>query len=253
MRKILCIGLLMTCGIVRAQQPHKKVLVYTRNYTSSGKGYVHDNIADSVKAIRKMGAENGFGVDASDDPKVFTPENLKQYRALVFSNSNNEAFENDAQRNAFKQFIEGGGGFVGIHSASGSERAWPYFWFVLGGSFARHPPLQKFTIRVRDHDNPATKDLPDSFEWEDECYFLDYLNPDIHPLLVTDPSKLKDPVRAKRHADLVGDSLPLAWSHELERGRAFYTALGHKKEHYTTLLLYNHILGGILWVMEDRQ
>ncbi len=253
MRCFLLLGFLLVCGAGRGDQPSKKVLVYTRNFVTSGKGYVHDNIADSVKAIQKMGAENGFGVDASDDPKVFTPENLKQYRALVFSNSNNEAFENDAQRQAFRQFIESGGGFVGIHSASGSERAWPYYWFVLGGSFARHPPLQKFTVRVKDHGNPATKDMPDSFEWEDECYFLDYLNPDIHPLLVTDPSKLKDPVRAKRHADLVGDSLPLAWSHEMERGRAFYTALGHKKEHYTNPLFYRHILGGILWVMEDKK
>src|ERR1035438_7012155 len=76
----------------------RKILVYTRNYTPDGKGYVHENIAASVAAIRKLGAANGFAVDASDDPKVFTTANLKQYRVLVFSNSNNEAFENDAQR-----------------------------------------------------------------------------------------------------------------------------------------------------------
>src|SRR6185369_10404494 len=73
-----------------------KVLVYTRNYTPDGKGYVHDNIATSIATIKKMGAENGFDVDASDDPKLFTDSKLKQYKALIFSNSNNEAFENDA-------------------------------------------------------------------------------------------------------------------------------------------------------------
>ncbi len=62
----------------------------------------------------------------SDDPKVFTDENLEQYNALIFSNSNNEAFENNAQRDAFRRYIRGGGGFVGIHSAWGSERTWPY-------------------------------------------------------------------------------------------------------------------------------
>src|SRR5579863_114996 len=72
----------------------RRVLVYTRNYTPDGKGYVHDNIAASVEAIRKMGAESGFGVDASDDPAVFTDANLKQYAGLVFANSNNEAFQN---------------------------------------------------------------------------------------------------------------------------------------------------------------
>ncbi len=117
----------------------KKILVYTRSFTPDGKGYVHENIATSVEAIRKMGAESGFAVDASDDPSVFTDANLKQYRALVFSNSNNEAFSSDAQREAFQRYIRAGGGFAGIHSASGSERKWPYFWSVLGGKFLRHP------------------------------------------------------------------------------------------------------------------
>src|SRR5580658_2157119 len=116
-----------------AAQP--RVLVYTRNYTPDGKGYVHDNIASSVEAIKKMGAEKGFAVDVSDDPAVFTEANLKQYAALVFSNSNNQAFSTDDQHNAFKHYIESGGGFVGIHSASGSERDWPYFQQVLGGKF----------------------------------------------------------------------------------------------------------------------
>ncbi len=55
-----------------AQATRDSILVYTRNYTRDGNGYVHDNIADSVAAIRKMGAENGFGVDATDDPNFFT-------------------------------------------------------------------------------------------------------------------------------------------------------------------------------------
>ncbi len=241
--------LLALSTLARADEP--RVLVYTRNFVTNGKGYVHDNIASSVAAIRKMGAENGFAVDASDDPGVFTTANLKKYRVLIFSNSNNEAFQNDAQRDAFKAFIHAGGGFVGIHSASGSERSWPYYWSVVGGKFLRHPKLQKFTIRVADADHRATKDLPASFEWEDECYFHEFLNPDLHPLLVTDPSKLDDPARAQHPCDLVGDALPLAWCLKADGGRAFYTALGHKKEHYTNPLLARHILGGILWVLGD--
>src|SRR5574339_299940 len=136
------------CSLLRSEEP--RVLVYTRNYTPDGKGYVHDNIAASVALIRQLASTNGFLVDASDNPSVFTPENLKKYRALIFSNSNNEAFENDQQREAFRKFIQGGGGFVGIHSASGSERQWPYFWSVVGGKFNRHPPLQKFSIAVID-------------------------------------------------------------------------------------------------------
>lgn len=231
----------------------KKILVYTRNFTPDGKGYVHENIASSVEAIRKMGAENGFAVDASNDPSVFTDANLKQYRALVFSNSNNEAFSADAQREAFQRYIRAGGGFAGIHSASGSERKWPYFWSVLGGKFLRHPKLQKFTVRVKDAGHPATRDLPASFDWVDECYYTEELNPDIKPLLVTDPAKLDDPRKAEYPGDRFGDSLPLAWHHNFDGGREFYTALGHKKEDYSNPILYKHILGGVLWVMGEKK
>jgi type 1 glutamine amidotransferase len=227
----------------------KKVLVYTRNYTPDGKGYVHDNIATSVETIKKMGAENGFAVVASDDPKQFTDANLKQYNALVFSNSNNEAFESDAQREAFQRYIRAGGGLVGIHSASGSERKYPYFWSVLGGKFVRHPKQQKFTVRVADKNHPATKELPATFEWTDECYYTDNLNPGLKPLLVTDPAKLDDPQKATYPGDRFGDALPLSWYQKFDGGRQYYTALGHNKADYANPILYKQILGGILWVM----
>jgi uncharacterized protein len=235
-----------------ASAADRKILVYTRNFTPDGKGYVHDNIQASVDAIRKMGAENGFAVDVSNAPKVFADAALKQYNALVFSNSNNEAFENDAQRDAFQRYIRGGGGFVGIHSASGSERNWPYFWSVLGGKFVRHPKMQKFTVRVTADAHPATAGLPKTFEWTDECYYLDHINPDVHPLLVTDPAKIDDPQKATYPGDRFGDALPLSWYQKFDGGREYYLALGHKKEDYANPLLYGQILGGILWVMDKK-
>ena len=229
--------------------PQPRILVYTRNFTPDGKGYVHDNIASSVAAIRKMGQESGFIVDASDDPGVFTDGNLRQYAALVFSNSNNQAFSDDAQRDAFKHYIEAGGGFVGLHSASGSERDWPYFWSVLGGKFAAHPHQQPFTVRVVDPDFAAVKGVPAQFTWTDECYFLDHLNPGIHPVLVTDRTKLST---APMTIDVTKFSvdLPLAWYQEFDGGREFYLALGHNKEDYANPLLYGIIRNGILWAMK---
>jgi type 1 glutamine amidotransferase len=229
----------------------KKVLVYTRNYVTNGKGYVHENIPYSVEAIKKIGGESGFDVDHSEDPKVFTPQNLKQYSAIVFSNSNNEAFETQAQRDAFRRYIRGGGGFVGIHSSAGSEREWPWYWSLLGGKFHHHPKIQPFEVRVVDPNHPATKDLPSTFTWEDECYFLDNLNPKTRPLLVVDPRKVDDPKKKEYPGDdRFGDAMPLAWYHEFEGGRSFYTALGHKPEHYKDPTLLKHIRGGILWAME---
>jgi type 1 glutamine amidotransferase len=226
----------------------KHVLVYTRN----GKGYVHDNIQTSADAIKKMGAENGFAVDVTDDPGFFRGPVLKQYQAVVFANTNNEAFVNDSQRDAFKHYIESGGGFVGIHSASGSERDWPYFWSVLGGKFVRHPHQQVFLVQVKEADFPATRKLPAEFDWKDECYLLDHLNPDIHVLLATDGNKLDDPDKAKHPGQDFNDSMPLSWYHQFDGGREYYLALGHNKADYSNPLLYNQILGGILWAMGGK-
>jgi type 1 glutamine amidotransferase len=113
----------------------------------------------------------------------------------------------------------------------------------------RHAHQQRFLIRVKDADFPATRDLPASFEWTDECYYLDHLNPDIHVLLVTNPAQLDDPEKAAYPGDRFGDSLPLAWYHNFDGGREYYLALGNNKEDYTNPLLYKQILGGILWAI----
>ena len=245
--RILLLGAVAGGAVPGLAQP--RILVYTRNYTSDGKGYVHDNIASSVQAIRKMGDERGFAVDVSEDPATFTETNLKQYSAIVFSNSNNQAFSSDAQRSAFQHYIESGGGFVGLHSASGSERDWPYFWSVLGGKFAEHPKMQTFTVQVADPLFPAVKGLPAHFAWTDECYFIDHLNPDIHPVLVTDRTRLSSLEGMKSDVASFPNPLPLAWYHQFDGGREFYLALGHNKEDYANPVLFGIIEKGILWAM----
>ena len=224
----------------------RRVLVYTRNGLAlDGKpGYVHDNIASSVAALRQLGQENGFAMDVSDDPAAFTDENLKKYRVLVFSNTNNESLESEDQKTALQKFIRAGGGFVGIHSACGSMRNWPWYWSMLGGTFDRHPRLQPFTIQVVDRQHPSTSFLGETWRWEDEFYYLKSMPSGLHILLAGDLSTLDDPAKPKDET-----TRPLAWCHEFEGGRCWFTALGHKKEHYADPNLRQHLLGGILWAM----
>ena len=244
---------LALASALSGQTARKRVLVYTRQTVTPASSYIHDNTAASVAALKKIGSENGFDVDASEDPAVFTTENLKRYAALVFSNTHNEAFQTDAQRAAFEAYINGGGGFVGIHAATTTERQWPFFVSTIGGRFSRHPKLQKFTVRVVDAGNPATRDLPATFEWEDEAYMHDFLNPHMHPLLAIDPAKLEDPERAKYPNDLLGHTLPLAWTITNNGQRVFYTALGHNKETYSNPILVKHLQGALLWALRETK
>lgn len=240
----LCLALAATS---LGASPDHRVLVYTKN----GKGYVHDNIPASVAAIKKLGADNHFTVDVSDDAAVFTDANLKRYQALIFDNTNNEIFETDDQKSAFQRYIRAGGGFVGIHSACGSMRQWPWFWEMLGGKFLRHPKLQTFTIHVKDPKDPSTAHLPASFQWTDEFYYLDHMPNGLHVLLAGDLTSLDDPAKDTYPGKQFGSEFPLAWRHEFDGGRQWYVALGHKPEHYSDPRLTKLILGGILWATRD--
>src|SRR5215203_7440714 len=143
------------------------VLVYTKN----GKGYVHDNIPSAVSCIQQFGKKYGFKVDTSSNPSVMTENNLKQYTMLIFPSTNNDVFDTDVQRLAFRHYIEAGGGFMGIHSVTGTERNWKWFNMMLGGTFSFHPKFQKFKVKVIDPAHPSIRGLPKVWEKEDECYF----------------------------------------------------------------------------------
>jgi uncharacterized protein len=238
--------LLLCCLNAFAAPP--RVLVYQKN----GKGFVHDNLNASAAAIQELGGENGFGVDVRTNPAVFADEALKKYQALIFANSNNEAFENDRQRAAFSRYIQRGGGFMGIHSSTGSERQWSYFQQVQGAKFFRHSPLQKFTINVLEPNHPATAHLGKTWAWTDECYFFTNLNPGIKVLLAADITTLKDPKLATAPGQTSDGVFPLAWTQELGGGRQFYTSLGHEIEHYADPVFRKHLLGGILWVLGEK-
>lgn len=224
----------------------KRVLVYTKN----GEGYVHDNIPTTIEVLKELGKMHGFAVDATDDPSYITDENLRKYHALLFSNTNNQIFDTDAQKLAFQRYIEAGGGLVGIHSATGSERQWPWFWQMLGGKFRRHPPLQRFDIQIIDPIHPSTLHLPQIWKWEDECYYMDQLNPGVRILLAAQLNTLEDEKMAEYPGETFGKLFPLSWCRETDLGRIWYTALGHKKEYYRDPDFLQHLLGGILWVLD---
>ncbi len=241
---------LLSVALGAASEP--RVLVYTKNQIGKGL-YVHANIPASVAAIKKLGAENNFIVDVSDDPAVFTDQNLKRYKALIFDNTNNEIFDNEEQKDALQRYIRAGGGFVGIHSASGSMRHWPWFWSMLGGKFCRHAKLQTFTIHVKDPTDISTAHLPPTFEWTDEFYYVDHMPDDLHVLLAGDLTKLNDPGKDKYPGKKFGDEFPLTWRHQFDGGREWYTALGHQAEHYSDPRFIRLLLGGILWAMGESK
>jgi uncharacterized protein len=226
-----------------------RVLVYTKN----GQGYVHDNIPAAVTCIQKLGKEYGFTVDTSASASVMTEDNLKKYTVLIFASTNNDVFDTDAQRLAFRRYMEAGGGFVGIHSVTGTERNWKWFKMMLGGTFAWHAKFQKYDLKVIDPTHPSMQSMPMVWTKEDECYFEKELYPGTKSILAHNITTLNISDTAERNliiknAGGYSEFYPAAWTHDFDGGHAWITVLGHDKKDYSDFMYVKHILQGIYYV-----
>jgi type 1 glutamine amidotransferase len=241
----------LTSGIakkedVKVNWKKVKVLVYTKN----GKGYVHENVPYAAKSIQKLGQENGFKVVVTDDPAVFTEEKLKEFTLLVFPSTNNDVFDTDAQRVAFRRYIEAGGGLVGLHSVTGTERNWKWFKMMVGGTFSWHAKFQTFKVKKLDADHPSVKGVPAVWQKGDECYFAKEMYPGIQVLMAHDLSSINpnEAEKVKANAGNYTDYFPAVWYHHFDGGHIWVTALGHDKKDYEDPIYVNHVLEGIRFV-----
>jgi uncharacterized protein len=241
-------------GFAQEEKPIRWKKVQVLVYTKNGKGFVHDNIPFAVASIQKLGQTLGFQVDVSDSPSVFTTQNLQKYNCLIFTSTNNDVFDDDQQRLAFRHYIEAGGGMVGIHAIMGTERNWAWFKQLIGGSFAWHASFQKYSVKVIDPKHVSVAGLPLVWEREDECYFSKELYPTIHPFLVQDVGSLKpidekEQNLIKQHNGSFGNYYPAAWHNYYDGGLVWITTLGHDKKDYSDPVFMKHILQGIAFVV----
>jgi type 1 glutamine amidotransferase len=239
MKKIIAIALLpfMLLILPSAKKADKKPAVLIFSKTN---GYHHACIPVGIAAIQKLGAENGFSVDTTVDSLSFTKKNLKKYAALIFLCPTGEVLGPD-QEQALKQYIENGGGFVGIHSATDCEYDFPWYGQLVGAYFKSHPKQQEAKLMVVNKNHPSTAGLPDSWVRKDEWYNFKDLNPDVTVLIKIDESSYKGGEN--------GDNHPMAWYHTFDGGRAFYTEMGHTDESYSDPVYLKHLLGGIEWAI----
>ena len=111
----------------KPKQPKPRVLIFSKT-----NGYRHASIAAGIAAIKKIGAENEFDVDATEDSMSFNNDNLKKYAALIFLSTTGKIFGPDEEK-ALQQYIHNGGGFVGIHAATDCEYDWQWYGDLVGG------------------------------------------------------------------------------------------------------------------------
>ncbi|MEV0620165.1 ThuA domain-containing protein [Nonomuraea sp. NPDC050404] len=211
--------------------PAYQVLVFSKTA-----GFRHDSIPAGIRAISDLGATGGFSVIATEDAGAFTGENLARYRAVVFLSTTGDVL-GEAQQAAFEAYVDGGGGYVGVHSAADTEYDWPYYGRLAGAYFKNHPAIQQATVVTEDRAHAATAHLGRTWTRTDEWYNY-RANPrgSVRVLQSLDESSYTG-------GDM-GDH-PITWCHTQGRGRAFYTGLGHTIDSYADPVFRQVLLGGI--------
>jgi cytochrome c len=215
-----------------------RVLVFSKT-----KGFRHASIPAGKRAIMKMGQENGFAVDTTEDASKFTEDNLKRYGAVIWLSTTGNVLD-DAQQAAFERYIQAGGGYVGIHAAADTEYDWPWYNQLVGAYFLSHPKQQNVDIKVVDKNHPSTKMLPDVWKRFDELYNYKNIVKDIKVLAKLDESTYQGGAN--------GDNHPFIWYRDFDGGKSFYTGGGHTDESYVEPLFVQHLLAGIKSVMATQ-
>lgn len=191
-------------------------------------GEIHDwrGCGDEIEKTLRS-AEDFDLTRINDDLSALESPNLEPYELLVFYWTRGVITE--SQKNGLLDWVAGGRGFAGIHSASASFCDCPEYRSMLGGYFVTHPPPRTYQVSVVDPENPITKDMVEFFV-KDEMYVLDY-DPRVNVLAA---SLWK------------GQIVPVVWTKPWGNGRVFYLALGHDAgacvdENFKTLLIRGSI------------
>lgn len=214
--------------------PPFTALVFTRTA-----GFRHDSIPAGIAAMGRLSERHGFEARCTEDPAEFTAAGLRGVNVIVFLNTTGDVL-NDEQQAAMEEHLRGGAGFVGVHAAADTEYDWPWYTELVGAMFRSHPHIQPAMITVEQRMHPATRHLSATWSRTDEWYdFRDNPRARVEVLLRLEPGSYEGSVMEDDH--------PIAWCHEHNGVRAFYTAGGHTSASFAEPDFLRHLYGALYW------
>ena len=244
----------------------RKILIFSKT-----NGFRHGSIETGAKALTLLGEKTGaWSAVHSEDDTMFEAENLKQFDAVVMVNTTGDIFrprkwssDNDKKAAEMKReeqlkknlvdFVKGGKGLAGTHSATDTYKRWVEYNKMMGGAFAGHPWHKKVPVQILAASHPVTKAFGGTeFEVTDEIYQFrndTALSSERKMLLALHNEKLPDIGKGKREDKFY----PISWVSNYGKGRTFYCSLGHRNEIYWNPVILKHYLAGIQYAIGDLE
>jgi len=256
--------------------------------TDSG-GFIHDSVGLSEQILKEIGPKNGIDVtcfrytrDVKD--KAFEkyaeqfrkttgvkvePENcgrvnaetLKKFDCVLFFTTGNPLANDEVED--LVEWVKAGGSVAGTHCGSDTlypakDRPWnEAYGKLIGAYFKTHPPgFQKIKIKVEDAKHPAGTAFENGAPFEDEMYiFRDepYSREKLHIILSITGDTVDNLLEKAKKSGRSDNDYAISWCQEIDKGRSFYTSLGHRKETWKDERFQKHLIGGLKWAMKQAE
>jgi uncharacterized protein len=253
--------------VAGAAKPQRRILFFTKSASFQHSAIARkDNLlSHAEQVLTELGKKNGFDVVATKDGTVFDRD-LAQYDAYFFYTTGDLTQKGtDGQppmsaegKRRLLDAVAGGKGFLASHCGSdtfhgkGDRRSEqpaadrdPYI-AMLGGEFISHGPQQKARQVVCSPTFPGLAGVGDSFEMNEEWYSLKNFADDLHVVLLQDTQGMQGD-------DYQRPPFPSTWARRHDKGRVFYTSMGHREDVWTNPVFQQILLGGIRWSCGDAE
>lgn len=222
------------------------------------------------QAVVEMGEKTGaFTTTVTDDPGVFTPEKLAEFDAVFFSNVNNVGnlgigLPDATGQQALIDYVAKGGGWVGNHASIVSFFKTQPFPEMVGGVFLFHPfDTNETVLRNETPSSPFTAAYgAGPIPCKDEIFTIKSPPYDRAKQTVllsidwersTKAQEIAAKLRAENKAFALRDDndYAVSWIKPYEKGRVFYTSLGHAHETIHDPRFLQHMLAAIQYACGD--
>jgi cytochrome c len=209
-----------------------RVLVFSRTA-----GFRHQSIPDGIDALREIGVQLSLETDATEDASRIADAELAGYQAVVFLSTTGEVLD-EQQQAALQRYVRAGHGWLGIHAASDAEYNWAWYAGLVGAQFRRHPAVQEATVVVDPAGRTLVGPVPPRWKRTDEWYdFRTNPRGKVRVLATLD--------EATYAGGGMGADHPIAWCHDYDGGRSWYTGMGHTNESFHEPLFLAHLAAGL--------
>jgi scyllo-inositol 2-dehydrogenase (NADP+) len=177
-------------------------------------------------------ADGRFALEMTTDLDAFARLPGSDYAAVVVYTTGYQDDLTPAREQGLLDFVKGGGGFIGIHSATDSFRGSRAYVEMINGEFLTHPEHHEFKIAITEKNHYLTARVPD-FSVFDEMYHLQGFDPAKCTTLAQTPWQ--------------GKQMPMAYVRDYGRGRVAYLAPGHMLQTWKHPEFQKLLLRAIAW------